>query len=74
MIDQYESTHPPTMTMYMSVLSCARSRGLIAIAEKVVKRLESISSFRSEDLKPAYVLLGNLFSLDQCMFILSFEC
>jgi hypothetical protein len=64
MTNQYESTHSPSMTMYMSMLSCARSRGFIAFAEKIVERLETISSFRSEDLKPAYVLLGNLFSFD----------
>ena len=51
--------------MYMSMLSCARSRGLVSLAEKIVHRLESMPSFRSEDLKPAYVLLGNLFSLDR---------
>lgn len=69
MTDQYESAHSPSMTMYMSMLSCARSRGLISFAEKVVKRLESISAFRSEDLKPAYVLLGNLLSVNRCIFI-----
>ncbi len=47
------------MTMYMSMLSCARNRGLVSFAEKIIQRLESIQKFRSEELKPAYVLLGN---------------
>jgi hypothetical protein len=48
------------MTMYMSVLSCARNRGLVKLAEKVIKRLENIKLFRPEELKTAYVLLGKL--------------
>jgi hypothetical protein len=45
----------------MSMLSCARNRGRVELAEKIIKRLESIKIFRPEELKTAYVLLGNLF-------------
>jgi len=59
--DKYELTNPPSITMYMSMLSCARNRGRVELAEKIIKRLESIKIFRPEELKTAYVLLGNLF-------------
>jgi len=64
MTDKYELTNPPSITMYMSILSCARNRGLIKLAEKIIKRLESIKAFRSEELKAAYILLGDLFFLN----------
>ncbi len=60
MTNEYELTNSPSMTMYMSVLSCARNRGLVKLAEKVIKRLENIKLFRPEELKTAYVLLGKL--------------
>ena len=58
MIDKYELTNPPSMTMYMSILSCARRCGLVSVAEIIVRRLENLNTFRSDDLKVAYVLLG----------------
>lgn len=61
MTDKYELTNPTSITMYMSMLSCARNRGRVELAEKIIKRLESIKIFRPEELKTAYVLLGNLF-------------
>ncbi len=57
--------------MYMSMLSCARNRGLVSFAEKIIQRLESIQKFRSEELKTAYVLLGNLFAFDILYFNLN---
>ena len=57
--------------MYMSMLSCARNQGLVPFAEKIIQRLESIQKFRSEELKPAYVLLGNQSSLRRLYFILN---
>jgi len=64
MTDKYGLTNPPSIAMYMSILSCARNRGLIKLAEKIIKRLESIKAFRSEELKAAYILLGDLFFLN----------
>jgi hypothetical protein len=59
LIDKYELTNSSSITMYMSILSCARNRGLVQLAEKIVKRLETIKVFRLEELKTAYVLLGD---------------
>ena len=55
LIDEYELTNPPSTTMYMSILSCARSQGLVKLAEQIVKRLEVQ---QPDELKTAYVLLG----------------
>ncbi|CAF0811441.1 unnamed protein product [Adineta ricciae] len=62
MIEKYELTNPPSITMYMSILSRARRCGLVSVAETIVRRLENLNTFRSEDLKVAYVLLGTLVS------------
>lgn len=67
---EYELTNSPSITMYMSILSCARSRGLVSLAEKIIERLENIKTFRSEQLKPAYILLGNLFFLKKFVLII----
>ncbi len=72
MTNEYELTNSPSMTMYMSVLSCARNRGLVQLAEKVIKRLENIKLFRPEELKTAYVLLGKLLFFN--IFITLYLC
>jgi hypothetical protein len=65
MTDKYELVNPPTITMYMSILSCARNRGLVQLAEKIIKRLENIKVFRPEELKAAYILLGDFLFLNK---------
>ncbi|CAF1215326.1 unnamed protein product, partial [Didymodactylos carnosus] len=63
LIDEFEESHPPSIPMYMSILSAARNQKNPALSQKIFDRMQSHFSDVQDCLLSARVLLANTYAL-----------
>ncbi|CAF3517094.1 unnamed protein product [Rotaria socialis] len=61
LIDEYEHSHPPSVSMYMALLSGARNEKNIHLSKIVYNRMKKIFPAEQNALIPAAVLLANVY-------------
>ncbi|CAF1310395.1 unnamed protein product [Adineta steineri] len=62
LINEYEKTNPPSLLMYMAILSGARNRRHSIISEKIYNKMKSLFPGEKDALISASILLANTYT------------